>query len=142
MISAERWYEYQGNFSKYGFDMKARQPRQERKKAATTAKDKSRVLWLIITIGIVGIIAVIMAAYGASINYTNNQLKDENAALRGEVEMLQIEIESESNIAEIQDKAVNDLGMVYPEGRKLVNVKNTSETPKNLASTLKKNAFN
>lgn len=145
MISAEKWYEYQEGYSKYGFDMKPRAKRTTRKArtdAAISAKDRGRILKLLLIVGIVCVGIVVNAAYGASLNYSNNQLKDENAALQGEVEMLQIQIESESNIAEIQDKATKQLGMVYPEGEKLSVLTASSDEPEDLATTLKKNAFN
>ena len=51
MISAEKWYEYQENYKRYGFDMK---PRTQKKisevnvKSGINAKDKALLVALVL----------------------------------------------------------------------------------------------
>lgn len=99
---------------------------------------------MVVVCGLIAIGIIIAGAYAAAVNYHNNQLREENAALQSEVESLNIELESAANLANIEKKASSQLGMVYPDGDKLVVIeKNPSkQTENNLAANLKKNAFN
>ena len=76
--------------------------------------------------GIIALGIIIAAAYGAAVNYNNNKLRDSNAALQGEVEMLEIQIQSANNIAEIQSRAEGELGMAYPGVDQLVLLSQTA----------------
>ena len=94
--------------------VRPRVTRQQRKKAEMTARDRGRILMALFVAGIIALGIIIAAAYGAAVNYNNNKLRDSNAALQGEVEMLEIQIQSANNIAEIQSRAEGELGMAYP----------------------------
>ena len=76
--------------------------------------------------GIIALGIIIAAAYGAAVNYNNTKLRDSNAALQGEVEMLEIQIQSANNIAEIQSRAEGELGMAYPGVDQLVLLSQTA----------------
>ena len=54
MIAAEKWYEYQENYQKYGFDMKPERPRKPKRKpkSTITAKDKLRILVFTLVLGV------------------------------------------------------------------------------------------
>lgn len=138
---AERKVAYGDGYGSYNFDVKPKVGRQQRKTAAMSAKDRSRMLLVIVIAGIICLGVIISSAYGASINYSNNQMRDENAALRGEVEGLQIEIQSANNIASIEKKALAQ-GMIYPEGSQFVVVSSQEKPQEGFASLLKKQAFN
>lgn len=138
---AERKVAYGEAYGNYSFDVKPRVGRQQRKTAAMSAKDKSRMLLLIVVAGIVCLGMIIASAYGASVNYSNNQLRDENIAIRGEVESLEIQIQSANNIASIEKKALAQ-GMIYPEDSQFVVVSSQKKPEDGFASLLKKQAFN
>ena len=91
-----------------------------------TARDRSRILLALFVAGMLALGVIIAAAYGASINYNNNKLRDSNAALKGEVEMLEIQIQSANNIAEIQERAEAELDMLYPAADQLVVLSQTA----------------
>lgn len=84
---------------------------------------------------------IIAGAYAASINYQNNQIRESNQALQSEVQSLHIDLESASNLANIEKRATKDLGMVYPDGDKLVVLSTAKKVDSNLAVKLKKKAF-
>ena len=106
-----------------------------------SAKDKSHILLAVLLIGMVFIGVIIAGAYAASINYQNNQIRESNQALQSEVQSLHIDLESASNLANIEKKATKDLGMVYPDGDKLVVLSTAKKVDSNLAVKLKKKAF-
>ena len=95
------------------------------------------MLLLIVVAGIVCLGMIIASAYGASVNYSNNQLRDENIAIRGEVESLEIQIQSANNIASIEKKALAQ-GMIYPEDSQFVVVSSQKKPEDGFASLLKK----
>ena len=84
------------------------------------------IILAVLLAGLIGIMVIISAAYSATINYQNNQLKREVSALEGEVESLEIEIQSANNIAEIQSRAEGELGMAYPGVDQLVLLSQTA----------------
>ncbi|MEA4922030.1 MAG: cell division protein FtsL [Eubacteriaceae bacterium] len=137
-------YEYQETYRTGGidFDIRPRSRKNGRKKAGLTAGDKKKLIILLLAAGLVCVGIIIAGAYAATVNYTNNQLRDSNAALQGEVESLQIEIQSANNLATIEKKATKEIGMVYPEGQQLVVLSGKTEPDKNFAADLKKSALN
>ena len=125
MQQVERGYVYQDR-RRRDYDVRPHVTRQQRKKAEMTARDRSRILLALFVAGMLALGVIIAAAYGASINYNNNKLRDSNAALKGEVEMLEIQIQSANNIAEIQERAEAELDMLYPAADQLVVLSQTA----------------
>lgn len=144
MIEAQKWYEYQENYQKYGFDMKPRRPRRPKRKpkSTITAKDKMRLLALTVVTGVICIGLIITTAYAASIKYDTNQLIKENNALEAEIENLNVQIYSVNNIEAIEKKATNKLGMKYPSSKKIVYLTEDDMPDKCFAETLRKQAYN
>ncbi len=125
MQQVERGYVYQDR-RRRDYEVRPHVTRQQRKKAEMTARDRSRILLALFVAGMLALGIIIAAAYGASVNYNNNKLRDSNAALKGEVEMLEIQIQSANNIAEIQERAEAELDMLYPSADQLVVLSQTA----------------
>ena len=142
MITAEQWYEYQGNYSKYGFDMKPRVSVPKRTVVRTMVIDRKKLMVFILVVGCILIATIVASAYAASIAYANNQLKTEINMLQGEVDALSIDIESASNVQTIERKAINQLGMVYPRDDQYVEIAGQEAPGSDFALLLKKAAFN
>ena len=116
MQQVERGYVYQDRRMR-DVAVRPRVTRQQRKKAEMTARDRGRILMALFVAGIIALGIIIAAAYGAAVNYNNNKLRDSNAALQGEVEMLEIQIQS---------RAEGELGMAYPGVDQLVLLSQTA----------------
>lgn len=144
MIAAEKWYEYQENYQKYGFDMKPKQPRKKQKpqNSRITAKDKMRLMILTVIVGILCIGLIITTAYAASIKYDTNQLVKANNTLEAEIENLNVKIYSSNNIEAIEEKAAGDLGMKYPSSKQMVYLTEDEKPDKGFADILRKQAYN
>ncbi len=106
-----------------------------------SSKDKSIILKGIVLIGLIAIGLVVSSAYCAGVNYSNNLLREENIALRGEVDTLSIQLQSANNIAHIEKEAIENLGMVYAEGDFFVPVYTREKPEDNLAGLLKAKAY-
>ncbi|MCI8648041.1 MAG: hypothetical protein HFE76_14905 [Firmicutes bacterium] len=144
MIAAEKWYEYQENYQKYGFDMKPERPRKPKRKpkSTITAKDKLRILVFTLVLGVLCIGLIVTTAYAASIKYDTNQLIKENSALEAEIENLNVEIYSVNNIEAIEQKATKKQGMVYPSSKQIVYLTEDEKPDMGFAKTLRKQAYN
>ncbi len=143
MITAEQWYEQEVRYNKYGFDMKPKAAKEKPVTKVHAAVSRKHMFLLLAVAGMICIGLIICSAYAASITYTNNQIRTENAALQGEVESLQIKIQTADNIDNIEQKATKELGMVYPDSEQYVTLSGSSKTDVgDFASLLKKQAYN
>lgn len=144
MIAAEKWYEYQENYQKYGFDMKPKEPRKKvrKPKPGITPKDKMRLLALTVVVGILCIGLIVTTAFAATIKYETNKIIEKNNAIEAEIENLNVKIYSSNNIEAIEKKATKTLGMVYPSSKQIVYLTKDEKPDKSFASTLKEEAYN
>ena len=144
MIPAEQWYEYQESYKKYGFDMKPRETKvnKQKPKAVISAKDKTRLIMLIVFLGTLCIGIIVSTAYAAKLQYDINTILNENNRLQGEIDNLNVAIKKESNIAIIEEKATSELGMIYPQGSQIVRLGEKKVEVSDFAMTLKEQAYN
>ncbi len=124
---------------KYAFRVRPSRPSTSRQE---TIALKKGVLAIIALTAVICLGLIVAAAWGAAINYENNQIRAENKALAGEVESLRIEIETDCNVASVESKATKDLDMEYAKGESYVVIKHTKEPSGKLAMQLKEQAFN
>ena len=150
MIAAERWYEYQKNYQKYGLDMKPQPEREERSRRRRSAKKpaisagegKKAALSLVMIAGIAMIMLIIITAYSANLQYNINSMLKENRALAGEIENLQVNVYSANNIEYVESKATGELGMVYPSESSKVYISNDDIPEEGFADMLREKAYN
>lgn len=140
MMTAQQWNQQQ-SYNRHGLDMRPKTAERS-SGAEITASDKKKLFMLVLIAGLLCITMVIVSAYVASMNYQNNKLKESNKALQSEVQTLQVKVKSASGIAAVADKATGKLGMVYPSGKKYVKLTTADKPSSDLASLLKKQAYN
>lgn len=146
MLTAEKWYRHQENYVRYGIDMSP--PASLRPSLARTEqinfgiKDKARLLLLIGIIGALCIAGVISTAYASQIKYDINALARENQVIQGEIQNLDVNIEVANNIKIIEEKAISELGMVYPKYEQMVFIAAKSEKFNDFAMALREQAYN
>lgn len=147
MMAAEKWYEYQDSYKRYGIDMRPKTVKKENIKSRNSntginAKDKFRLLLLTALAGVLCIALILTTAYAASVKYHINTMIKENEVIQGEIENLNVKIESASNIQIVEAKAAIELGMIYPTPEQLVYIDGSKETIKDFALVLKEQAYN
>lgn len=147
MIAAERQYQYRSNYRKYEFERKAQAVELNRKKnkknsAAIRAKDKVRMLALIFFAGTLATALIIVTAYSAKVQYDINNVLAKCDVVQGEIQNLNVEIKTGSNIRSIEERAIEQ-GMVYPGFENMVYLDTRAEGKdmKNFALALKENAY-
>lgn len=145
-MTAEKWYEYQESYQKYGFEMKpaTAKVKEDAKTVKTVlqAKDKARLILLTLFMGLLCFSLIVTAAYSAQVKYRINGLLAESDQVQGEIENLTVAIKSATNIATIEEKAINELGMVYPTTDQIAYLEKDGAEINDFALTLKQIAFN
>lgn len=150
MIEAEKWYEYQRDYQKYGIDMKPERVRPQRRKRRLVinpnARNKVATRKLAFSaVGILGLLCIFMivvTAFCASLQYDINNITKENTEIQGEIENLQAQVYSSSNIGVVESKATSDLNMKYPSEKKRVYVYSDDVPADEFASVLRDTAYN
>lgn len=146
MMAADKWYEYQTSYQKYGLEMKPSQCRDielpKQAKSMMSAKDKSRLLGLTVIVGLLCIALIVMAAYSAQVKYNINGVLSSTDSLQGEIENLSVELNAASNITTVEEKAKTRLGMVYPTADQITYLDAQEDQITGFAQTLKKIAYN
>ncbi len=150
MIAPEKWYEYQKNYQRYGFDMKPqpeRKMRSQRKKKVRkvtlpAGNGKKLAFSTVLAAGIAMIMLIIITAYSAGVRYDINTMIKENQALMGEIENLQVKLYSASNVDYVEGKAVGELGMIYPSSKNSVYITSDDIPAPGFADMIKEDAYN
>ena len=143
MIAANKWYQYQQQYGEAVFQPYERVTRTRAKaKARVTSKDRFVLIILTIMAGLIGIGLVISTAFSATIKYDINTLIKENAVIQGEIENLNVDIKAASNIGVIEERAITELGLVYPDYTQFRYLENIKEEDYSLASIIKDRAYN
>jgi len=103
---------------------------------------KGKIFFSMIVVGMFLILIVLMAAYSADLRNTNNELEKENIYLQSEIDSLNIKIGEASKIEYIEDVAINELGMMYPDPDKCIYVSDENMPSGSLANMIKQEAYN
>ncbi len=119
--------------------VRANQPVRARE---ISTREKMHILLSIVFIGILCGALVIMAAHVGNVTYHLNNTIKENAVIEGEIENLKIQIQESSKIEVIEQKAIEQLGMNYPEASQFVYAAETEKPPEGFAQLLKAEAYN
>lgn len=147
MLAAEKWYEYQKSYQKYGLDMKPKQRKADKlsKKNSTpviTLREKVHIMLFTVIVGVLSVGLIASTAYSAKIKYNINNLVKQSAVVEGEIENLNVKIKSQISIQIIEEKAKTQLGMVYPAVDQYVYISQEDVPMKDFALALKEEAYN
>ncbi|MGI6751342.1 MAG: hypothetical protein ACOX4U_01805 [Anaerovoracaceae bacterium] len=125
MIAAERRYEYgREYYNRYNYDphrknryIKEQNLEIKAKAEARTfgAKEKAKLMFLMFLAGAIAIGLIILTAYGAKVQYNINGVIAQCNKTKGEIQTLSLDIKTCSNIQTIEERAITELGMIYPK---------------------------
>lgn len=124
MTTAE-WYEHQNKYRKYGIEMKEREECEqeallESQNSSVTVQDKIKIILLLLFVGVLCVSVIISSAYVATVRHEINTITRQSNDIRGQIENLHVQIERATNIRIIEERAKNELGMIYPSGSEIV----------------------
>lgn len=93
-------------------------PQRQKKKARQTAVMTAPVLRALIigtvALGILLIGIVVVNAQTADLQYSINQMRNENRTIQSEIDMLNMQISSNTGIEKLETFATDQIGMRYP----------------------------
>jgi len=145
--TAERWYEER---KKYDPSVKQIETSESREMAyasrpqssTVTMQDRVKLISLLLLAGILCISIIISTAYVASVRFEINTINSQSATLQGEIENLNVRIKNATNIKTIEEKAANELGMIYPQVERFVFIQSNEKPQGDFAMRLKVQAYN
>ncbi len=143
MVTAEQWYEGEENYRNYGLEARnsARMPKTAPRGKKAKAQDKARFTLYVILLAIICIGVVISGAYAATLKCDINALISQNDQIEKEIETLNVKIKTANNISTIEERAVDELGMVYPGPGEIVYVMEEPETDGRFGLLLMEQAY-
>ena len=128
MMTTAEWYEHHNRYRRYGIDMKEHEQEVEAEvesqSSSVTLQDKAKIILLLLFVGFLCVSIIISAAYVATVRHEINTITRQSADLRGKIENLNVQIERATNIRIIEERAKNELGMIYPSGSEIVFLSN------------------
>lgn len=137
MIAAEkRYHVYEG------YQEEPQQKQKKKKNINLSLAEKAKVLFLLMVLGAMCISMIITSAYISQIKYSINETSKQIYTIENEIENIQVSIEQQSKSIAIEEKALKELGMVYPSGDQVVFLDNSTPDNSELASLLREEAFN
>lgn len=130
MLAAEEWHRYQEDYVKYGVELKPEEPVVKKKKntgqkkasVKISAAEKGLVLSFILAVGICCIAIIFLQAFTSNISYDIYALNQEIDTVEGDIDNLNVTLQSQNNLSQIENYATNTLQMVYPEKEQLVSI--------------------
>lgn len=114
---------------------------EEMSVSAIASKDRRLAILTVVVLGLIMLGVIFISAYCASIKSEINHVNKEIAVLQEDIDYLKLEIESGSNIATIEDRALKDLGMIYPTADQFVYIEGIKSKDNDLAQAIKENAY-
>lgn len=149
MVAAEKQYEYQAAYPRYevrehrleSLQNTRLQPKKQKSQPSVSSREKMMMMMLTVLVGFVCVGLIASTAYAAAMKYQINAMIKESAVLEGEIENLNVEIKSQTNIQVVEEKAKNQLGMGYPSPETYIYLDQPAEV-KDFAIVLKAQAYN
>lgn len=142
MVAAEKRYYYDERLFQNETRQKESTETKKQKKLVLSQAKKIRLIMSLFLIGSICVVMITTTAYASQVKYNIFSINKEVKTLEGDVDNLNLQIERQCNLSVVENRALNELGMVYPSTDQIVFLDNTSENTKNLASALKQEAFN
>lgn len=106
-----------------------------------TALARKQIVFTIICIGTLLLIAVMLSAASANIKLENNRLEGINANIEAEIDALNGSMSDANNISIIEDKAINEYGMIHQSKSNIKKINGDKSGNIDLADKIKQDAF-
>lgn len=106
-----------------------------------TALARKQIVFTIICIGTLLLIVVMLSAASANIKLENNRLEGINANIEAEIDALNGSMSDANNISIIEDKAINEYGMIHQSKSNIKKIDGDKSGNIDLADKIKQDAF-
>ena len=120
-------------------------PQRQKKEARQTAVMTAPVLRALIigtvALGILLIGIVVVNAQTADLQYSINQMRNENRTIQSEIDMLNMQISSNTGIEKLETFATDQIGMRYPQEGESILIYSGVSHDDSLADMIKAKAY-
>ncbi|MDR0357731.1 MAG: hypothetical protein LBH63_05140 [Clostridiales Family XIII bacterium] len=106
-----------------------------------TMTEKVRMVTAVFVLGMMFLGVISLAAYGTSVQREINRINAQAALVDEDIVKLNLSIEKGRNIGMIEQKALTELGMIYPKGTQLKYLAEIEAQPVDLAQTIKEKVY-
>jgi cell division protein FtsL len=149
MVAAKQGYRFrerEREFDfRYGFSPipaeRTLEPAPKERRDAISGRDKGGLLLLLIFAGLVGIGMIAVSAWTTSIQYDINRIVAATEATYEDIERLAVKIEKGTGISVIEQKAIDELGMIYPAAEQIVYLEDEPPPMNDFAQYIKENTY-
>ena len=142
MVAAEKRYYYDERLFQNDPEKNDKVGAKKEKKLILSKAKKVRLIMSLFLVGSICVAMITTTAYASSVKYNIFSINKEIKMLEGDVDSLNLQIERQSNLNVLENRAITELGMIYPDTSQIVFLDNTSKESKDFASALKQQAFN
>ena len=94
-----------------------------------------------VVMGLLLICMVLVSAHAAELQYSINQVRNENSAIQSEIDMLSMEIDSGTGIETLETFATGELDMHYPSDNESIVLSDVEPYDGSLAGLIKQKAY-
>ncbi|MBR0307611.1 MAG: hypothetical protein IJH92_01825 [Mogibacterium sp.] len=117
--------------------------RRRERKAARLRADKRNAIKMIALLMLGIFVLVGMRSYAAILQHENNTLIEQNEFIQAEIDSLNSQIVEATKITELERKATEEYGMVYPTPDNCIRLgEEKSDDAQELASSIRSEAYN
>ena len=116
-------------------------PQAQATRDTLSASSLAKLIALMILLGVILLGIVLLGARATQLQYNINKINKENLDLENQITMLGIEIESAVSFESVEDYAVNNLGMKYPNQKQVIYIAEDAKVDANLANIIREKAY-
>ena len=116
-------------------------PQAQAARDTLSASSLAKLIALMILLGVILLGIVLLGARATQLQYNINKINKENLDLENQITMLGIEIESAVSFESVEDYAVNNLGMKYPNQKQVIYIAEDAKVDANLANIIREKAY-
>lgn len=95
----------------------------------------------VVIIGMVLIGIVLVNAQAAELQYSINQIREENSQIETQIDMMKIKIESNTGINRLEEYATDKLEMHYPQGNECIHLSSVEAPAEGFADLIREKAY-
>ncbi|MDR3243029.1 MAG: hypothetical protein LBT34_03785 [Clostridiales Family XIII bacterium] len=114
---------------------------ERQKRPGLSAGEKAIMVFFIALAGAVCVGVILVTAYAASIQHGINMAAERTADIRDEIAELNIRLKRDASVEIVEQRALYELGMVYPSDGQLVYLREAEPPVREFAQYIKENAY-
>jgi mannose-6-phosphate isomerase class I len=142
MLAVEKrkqYYEYLNEENDANIDAQRKTHKQPK---TLSTKQKAKLIFATSLLGALCVMIIVTTAYISQIKYNINRIESDVIGLEKDIQNIQIDIQKSKEINQLEAKAIQNLGMIYPSADQIVFLSTVKVDDVDFGAILKEQAFN